>query len=102
MINFLGSWKNPRITKDKRFDYQRELVWDLKMESAKDKTGGKTKTIILNDQNTTDRIIKDKKVIGLIIAKIEFSFGKEGELKKWRNTFEKKISKKQGMENHEC
>ena len=96
MINFLGGWKGPRITKDKRFDYQREFVWDLKMESMKDKTGIKTKTIILNDQNATDRIIKDEKVIGFIIAKIEFSFDIDGELKKWRNMFEGKISKKIG------
>ena len=97
LINFLGGWKGPRITKDKRFDYQREFVWDLKMESMKDKIGGKTKIIILNDQNATDRIIKDEKVIGFIIAKIKFSFDREGELKKWRNEFEGKIPKKQGL-----
>ena len=26
LINFLGGGKSPRITKDKRFDYQREFV----------------------------------------------------------------------------
>jgi hypothetical protein len=96
LINFLGGWKGPRITKDKRFDYQREFVWDLKMESMKDKAGLKTKTVILNDKVATDRIIKDEKVIGFIIAKTEFSFDLDGKLKKWRNEFEKKISKKTG------
>jgi len=96
LINFLGGWKGPRITKDKRFDYQREFVWDLKMESMKDKNGVNTKTIILNDQSATDRIIKDEKVIGFVIAKTEFSFDLNGELKKWRNRFENKIVKKTG------
>ena len=27
LTNFLGGWKGPRITRDKRFDYQREFVF---------------------------------------------------------------------------
>lgn len=96
LINFLGGWKGPRITKDKRFDYQREYVWDLKMESMIDKNGAKTKWIILNDKNATDRIIKDEKGIGFIIAKTNFSFDLDGKLKRWRNEFESKIPKKTG------
>lgn len=96
LINFLGGWKGPRITKDKRFDYQREFVWDLKMESIKDRNGKKTKIIILNDQSATDRIIKDEKGIGFIISKTEFSFDLDGGLKTWKNKFEDKIIKKAG------
>lgn len=96
LTNFLGGWKGPRITKDKRFDYQREFVWDLKMESVIDKNGGKPKFIILNDQNATDRIIQDEKGIGFIIAKTEFVFDLDGKLKKWRNDFENKTPKKTG------
>lgn len=96
LTNFLGGWKGPRITKDKRFDYQREYVWDLKMESMNDKKGVKTKWIILNDKNATERIIKDEKGIGFIIAKTSFLFDLDGKLKKWRNDFEGKIPKKTG------
>jgi len=96
LTNFLGGWKGPRITKDKRFDYQREYVWDLKMESMYDKNGAKTKWVILNDKSATDRIINDEKGIGFIIAKTRFSFDLDGKLKTWRNKFENKISKKTG------
>jgi hypothetical protein len=96
LINFLGGWKGPRITKDKRFDYQREFVWDLKMESIVDKNGSKTKIVPLNDKSATDRILNDEKGIGFIVAKTEFSFDLNGTLKKWRNNFENKIAKKTG------
>ena len=66
------------------------------MESINDKKGSKTKWIILNDKNATDRIVKDEKGIGFIIAKTIFSFDLDGKLKEWRNKFENKIAKKTG------
>ena len=99
LINFLGGWKGPRITKDKRFDYQREYVWDLKMESIIDKNGSKTKWVILNDKSATDRIIRDEKGIGFIIAKTKFAFDHDGKVREWREKYENKVPKKTGPGN---
>lgn len=99
LINFLGGWKGPRITKDKRFDYQREYVWDLKMESIIDKNGSKTKWVILNDKSATDRIIRDERGIGFIIAKTKFAFDLDGKVREWRERYENKIPKKTGPGN---
>lgn len=96
LTNFLGGWKGPRITRDKRFDYQREFVWDLKLESNYDKNGKPSDWIILNDKDATDRIIKLESGIGFIIAKVNFSFDKTGSFRKWRLGFEKKPKKKTG------
>ena len=101
LINFLGGWKGPRITKDKRFDYQREYVWDLKMESIIDKNGSKTKWVILNDKSATDRIIRDERGIGFIIAKTKFTFDHDGKVREWREKYENKVPKKQGQGIHE-
>jgi len=96
LTNFLGGWKGPRITRDKRFDYQREFVWDLKLESNYDKNDKPSDWIILNDKNATDRIIKLEAGIGFIIAKVNFKFDKTGNFRKWRHGFEKKLKKKTG------
>ena len=89
LTNFLGGWKGPRITKDKRFDYQRNYVWDLKLESILDKNGKKSSWIILNDKIATDRILNLEAGIGFVIAMVNFSFDIDGKLRKWRETFEK-------------
>lgn len=95
LTKFLGGWKGPRITKGSRFDYQREYVWDLKLESNYNNVGKHTEWIILNDKQTTDRVIKLESGVGIIIAKANFIFDKNGSLKKWRDKFEnKRISRK--------
>ncbi len=96
LTNFLGGWKGPRITRDKRFDYQREFVWDLKLESNYDKNDKSSDWIILNDKNATDRIIKLEAGIGFIITKVNFKFDNTASFRNWRLGFEKKIKKKTG------
>ncbi len=96
LTKFLGGWKGPRITKDKRFDYQRNFVWDLKLESNYDKDGKKSNWIILNDKDATDRIIKLEDGIGFVIAMVDFSFDINGKLRSWRQKFEKVSKKKTG------
>ena len=97
LTNFLGGWKGPRITKDKRFDYQREYVWDLKLESNFDKNGKPSDWIILNDKDATNRIINIEAGIGFIIANASFSFDIDGKLRKWRMGLEKKPKRRTGL-----
>ncbi len=92
----MGGWKGPRITKDKRFDYQREYVWDLKLESNFDKNGKPSDWIILNDKDATNRIINIEAGIGFIIANVDFSFDMNGKLRKWRMALEKNPKKRTG------
>jgi len=99
LTNFLGGWRGPRITRDKRFDYQREYVWDLKLESNFDKNGKASDWIILNDKDATNRIIAIEAGIGFIIAKINFAFDKTGNFRKWREKFENKTKKRTGPGN---
>lgn len=96
LTNFMGGWKGPRITKDKRFDYQREYVWDLKLESNFDKNGKPSDWIILNDKDATNRIINIEAGIGFIIANVDFSFDMNGKLRKWRMALEKNPKKRTG------
>jgi len=96
LTSFLGGWKGPRITKDKRFDYQRNYVWDLKLESNYDKNGNKSNWIILNDKEATDRIIKLEAGIGFVIAMVDFSFDIDGKLRKWREGLENIPRKRTG------
>lgn len=96
LTNFLGGWKGPRITRDKRFDYQREFVWDLKLESNYDKNNKPSDWIILNDKDATDRIIKLEAGIGFIIAKVDFLFDTTGSFRNWRLNFENTPKKKTG------
>lgn len=94
LTKFLGGWKGPRITKGSRFDYQREYVWDLKLESNYNSKGKPIEWVILNDKETTDRVIKLESGTGIIIARANFSFDKDGSLKKWRDKFENKKTRK--------
>jgi len=84
ITHFLGGWKGPRIIKGKRFDYQKEFVWDFKLESNKDKNGRKKNWAPLNDITQTNRIIQSESGIGYIIAKADFTFD-DGSLQIWRD-----------------
>jgi len=90
---FLAGGHGPQIIPGKRFDYQREFVWDFKLEAEEKSTGKKNNEVILNDIDATDRVLKFEPGIGYIIAKGKFKYDKSGELKKWRNKKEKKKSK---------
>jgi len=96
ITNFLGGWKGPSITRSKRFDYQRDYIWDLKLEANVDKNGNHSDWIILNDERATRRMIQQEAGIGFVIATADFSFDKNDELRKWRIRFENKPKKKTG------
>lgn len=85
ITHFLGGWRGPRIIKGKRFDYQKEFVWDFKLESNTDSKGKKRIWAPLNDISQTNRIIESESGIGYIIAKADFIFDKNGSLQKWRD-----------------
>lgn len=82
----LAGWKGPRITKSARFDYQKNYVWDFKVHS------NIKKWMPLNDKEKTDQVIGENSGIGYIIAKADFTYDKSGNLKKWRNKFENRIT----------
>lgn len=88
LTRFLGGWKGPRITNNKRFDYQRDFVWDLKVESNFNKDGRPSNWIILNDIKSTKRVIELEAGIGYIIATADFKYDIDGTLRKWRDNLE--------------
>jgi len=90
LIKFLGGWKGPRITNNKRFDYQREYVWDLKLEAVRDIKGTASNWILLNDIKSTKRVIELESGIGYVIAVVDFSYDMDGKLRTWREKFEEK------------
>lgn len=92
LTRFLGGWKGPRITNNKRFDYQREYVWDLKLEANQDSNGKSSNWIILNDVGSTRRVIDLECGLGYIIASVDFTYDIDGKLRNWRNNFENKTS----------
>ncbi len=92
LTRFLGGWKGPRITNNKRFDYQREYVWDLKLEANSDSKGKPSSWIILNDIESTNRVIKLECGLGYVIAMVDFTYDYDGKLRKWRDKFENKTS----------
>ena len=92
ITRFLGGWKGPRITSGKRFDYQRNFVWDLKIEANKTNSGKKTQWIPLNDIKATKRVVENELGIGYIIANADFTYDTNGVLRKWRNELEEKTT----------
>lgn len=88
LTRFLGGWKGPRITNSKRFDYQRNFVWDLKLEATKDRNGKTLSWIILNDIRSTRRVMGLESGIGYVIAMTEFTYDIDGKLRAWRDKFE--------------
>ena len=88
LTHFLGGWYGVRITKGSRIDYQRYYNWDLKVHSIKNYKGGSNSTIILNDKDTMDRIIKLESGIGFIVLDVEFTFDVKGSLRRWRDKYE--------------
>lgn len=92
LTRFLGGWKGPRITNNKRFDYQREFVWDLKLEANQDIHGNPSNWIILNDVGATRRVIDLECGLGYIIAMVDFTYDTDGKLRVWRDKFENKTS----------
>lgn len=94
LTRFLGGWKGPRITNNKRFDYQREYVWDLKLEANKDSKGNPSDWVILNDIESTKRVIKLECGLGYIVAMVDFRYDSNGKLRRWRDIFESKKSSK--------
>jgi hypothetical protein len=78
LTKFLGGWKGPRITNNKRFDYQREYVWDLKLEANQDVNGKRSDLVILNDIESTKRVIELECGLGYIIASVDFTYDVDG------------------------
>lgn len=94
LTRFLGGWKGPRITNNKRFDYQRDHVWDLKLEAMQDVHGKSSSWVILNDIASTKRVIDIECGLGYIIAMVDFTYDVDGKLRSWRDKFENKTSSK--------
>lgn len=92
LTRFLGGWKGPRITNNKRFDYQRDYVWDLKLEATKDSNGHPSNWIILNDIKSTQRVIDLECGLGYIISIVDFTYDSDKKLRQWRDKFENKKS----------
>jgi len=95
VTHFLGGWKGPRITPSKRFDYQRNFVWDLKLESTHSINGRKTTWIALNDITATKRVINQESGIGYIIARVNFTYDQNRDLKRWRDRLEGRTTRGQ-------
>lgn len=93
LTRFLGGWKGPRITKSSRFDYQREYVWDIKLEANHNINGKPSQWTILNDIRSTNRVIDLESGIGLVIANADFTYDKDGTLRKWREKLEGRESR---------
>ncbi|SMH72610.1 hypothetical protein [Candidatus Nitrosotalea okcheonensis] len=88
LTKFLGGWKGPRITNSSRFDYQREYAWDLKLKANHNVKGKPLDWAPLNDIRSTERVIGQESGIGLVIANVDFTYDKDGSLRKWRNKLE--------------